>query len=52
MPLLQEGLNIRGTYEVEKFLGEGAFAEVYRVRHQFLGATGFVGGLFIEQKPD
>ncbi|MEI8120427.1 MAG: serine/threonine-protein kinase [bacterium] len=37
MPLLQEGLNIRGTYEVEKFLGEGAFAEVYRVRHRFLG---------------
>lgn len=37
MPLLQEGLNIRGTYEVERFLGEGAFAEVYRVRHRFLG---------------
>ena len=37
MPLLQEGQNIRGTYEVERFLGEGAFAEVYRVRHRFLG---------------
>jgi serine/threonine-protein kinase len=37
MPLLQEGYNILGTYEVERFLGEGAFAEVYRVRHRFLG---------------
>lgn len=37
MPLLQEGENIKGTYEVERFLGEGAFAEVYRVRHRFLG---------------
>lgn len=37
MPLLQEGQKIRGTYEVERFLGEGAFAEVYRVKHRFLG---------------
>lgn len=37
MPILQEGLNIRGTYEVERLLGEGAFAEVYRVKHRFLG---------------
>jgi eukaryotic-like serine/threonine-protein kinase len=35
--LLREGQNIRDTYEVERFLGEGAFAEVYRVRHRFLG---------------
>jgi len=28
---------IRGTYEVERLLGEGAFGEVYRVRHRFLG---------------
>lgn len=35
--LLQEGRSIRDTYEVERFLGEGAFAEVYRVRHRFLG---------------
>lgn len=28
---------IRETYEVERFLGEGAFAEVYRVKHRFLG---------------
>jgi serine/threonine-protein kinase len=37
MPLLPEGYDILGTYEVERFLGEGAFAEVYRVRHKFLG---------------
>ena len=37
MALLEEGLEIRGTYEVERFLGEGAFAEVYRVKHKFLG---------------
>jgi serine/threonine-protein kinase len=37
MGLLHEGQNLRGTYEVERFLGEGAFAEVYRVRHRFLG---------------
>jgi eukaryotic-like serine/threonine-protein kinase len=35
--LLHEGQLIRDTYEVERFLGEGAFAEVYRVRHRFLG---------------
>src|SRR5476651_1515788 len=37
MRLLEEGQVIRDTYEVERFLGEGAFAEVYRVRHRFLG---------------
>jgi Serine/threonine protein kinase len=37
MGLLQEGSIIRGTYEIERFLGEGAFAEVYRVKHRFLG---------------
>ena len=37
MALLMEGQLIRDTYEVERFLGEGAFAEVYRVRHRFLG---------------
>ena len=37
MPLLAEGMQIRDTYEVERFLGEGAFAEVYRVNHKFLG---------------
>ncbi len=37
MPILNEGQSIKETYEVERFLGEGAFAEVYRVRHRFLG---------------
>jgi serine/threonine-protein kinase len=37
MSLLQEGHRIGDTYEVERFLGEGAFAEVYRVKHRFLG---------------
>lgn len=37
MPLLEEGTTIRDTYQVERFLGEGAFAEVYRVKHRFLG---------------
>ena len=37
MSLLEEGQIIRDTWEVERFLGEGAFAEVYRVRHRFLG---------------
>jgi len=37
MSLLQEGENIKDTYEVERFIGEGAFAEVYRVKHKFLG---------------
>lgn len=37
MRLLEEGQIIRDTYEVERFLGEGAFAEVYRVKHHFLG---------------
>ena len=37
MSLLTPGQIIRDTYEVERFLGQGAFAEVYRVKHQFLG---------------
>jgi eukaryotic-like serine/threonine-protein kinase len=37
MALLKDGQLIRDTYEVERFLGEGAFAEVYRVKHRFLG---------------
>lgn len=37
MQLLEEGQTIRDTYEVERFMGEGAFAEVYRVKHRFLG---------------
>jgi hypothetical protein len=30
LALLAEGLSVRDTYQVERFLGEGAFAEVYR----------------------
>jgi serine/threonine-protein kinase len=37
MPLLEEGQNIRDTYVVERLIGEGAHAEVYRVKHRFLG---------------
>lgn len=37
MPLLCPDQTIRDTYRVERFLGEGAFAEVYRVQHRFLG---------------
>ncbi len=32
-----ENDSVLGTYTVERFLGEGAFAEVYRVKHRFLG---------------
>lgn len=35
--LLQEGEVIHDVCEVDRFLGEGAFAEVYRVNHKFLG---------------
>ncbi len=37
MPLLEPGQTVNSTYEVERFLGEGAFAEVYRAAHRFLG---------------
>ncbi len=35
--IFEEGETIHGVYEVDRFLGEGAFAEVYRVKHKFLG---------------
>lgn len=35
--LFKEGQEIGNSYVVERFLGEGAFAEVYRVRHRYLG---------------
>lgn len=37
MCFLAEGQRIEPGYVVERLLGEGAFAEVYRVRHRFLG---------------
>ena len=37
MRILDDGVVIKDTYEIERFLGEGAFAEVYRVKHRFLG---------------
>jgi serine/threonine-protein kinase len=37
MPILNDDQLLRETYRVERLLGEGAFAEVYRVRHRFLG---------------
>lgn len=37
MTLLASGNTFRDTYEIERFIGEGAFAEVYRVKHRFLG---------------
>jgi serine/threonine-protein kinase len=36
VPILSDGDLVRDVYHVERFLGEGAFAEVFRVRHQFL----------------
>lgn len=35
--IFKEGQEIGNSYVVERFLGEGAFAEVYRVRHRYLG---------------
>lgn len=35
--LLLEGESLLGVYEVERFLVEGAFAEVYRVEHGGMG---------------
>ncbi len=35
--MFEEGETIHGIYEIDRFLGEGAFAEVYRVKHKFLG---------------
>jgi len=37
MSILISGESVRETYEVERLLGEGAFAEVYRVKHRFMG---------------
>lgn len=35
--ILSKGETINDTYEVQFFIGEGAFGEVYRVNHKYLG---------------
>jgi len=35
--ILQKGDIVNNTYEVQFFIGEGAFGEVYRVKHKYLG---------------
>jgi transitional endoplasmic reticulum ATPase len=35
--ILTKGEIINDTYEVQFFIGEGAFGEVYRVKHKYLG---------------
>ena len=37
MAILNDGQELNKTYQVERLLGEGGFAEVYRVKHRFLG---------------
>jgi len=37
MPLLKKNEVINDTYTVKFFIGEGAFGEVYRVSHKFMG---------------
>lgn len=37
MQLFDDGITINNKWHVERFLGEGAFAEVYRVRHRIFG---------------
>lgn len=37
MALLETGCVIREIYTIEKLIGEGAFSEVYRVKHRYLG---------------
>ena len=35
--ILAKGSIVNDTYEVQFFIGRGAFGEVYRVKHKFLG---------------
>lgn len=37
MSLLSRGTRITGTLVIDRLLGEGAFAEVHRVNHEYLG---------------
>lgn len=56
MRLLDEGQVINDTYVVERFLGEGAFGEVYRVKHRFLGRQAMkvfkMDGMTIQETED
>ena len=36
-PLLLDGKIVKNTYEIDRLIGSGAFGEVYRVKHKFLG---------------
>ena len=53
MAILTEGQIVRATYTIERYLGEGAFAEVYRVQHRFLGRQAMkvfkIKGMSIEE---
>lgn len=35
--ILSKGESINDTYEIQFFIGEGAFGEAYRVKHKYLG---------------
>ncbi|MDR3504362.1 MAG: AAA family ATPase [Legionella sp.] len=35
--ILSKGVIINDTYEIQFFIGEGAFGEVYRIKHKYLG---------------
>jgi eukaryotic-like serine/threonine-protein kinase len=38
VPILEPGQSFNNdTFEIERYLGSGAFAEVYRIKHRFLG---------------
>jgi len=34
--IFKDGQLINDKYEIDRFLGEGAFAEVYRVKHKYM----------------
>ncbi|XHC25124.1 MAG: serine/threonine-protein kinase [Phycisphaerales bacterium] len=36
-PRLPDGSRIRGTYTIDRYIGSGRFADVYAVRHRYMG---------------